>query len=277
MPSTNSSSGDAPYLTIECETSDAIGRITLNRPKTRNAISPTMAEEIVHALRAWESDPAVRVVSLRGAGENFCSGGDLAPDPANAPTRTGSAASITLDIMNQIYGELIRTLYRFPKPVIAIVEGVAAGAGANLAFVCDLVYATPTARFSEIFVKRGLGLDCGGSFLLPRLIGMQKAKELAFFGDWVSAEEAHRIGLVTAVYDEQNLGTEAEAKLQILAKRPPIALGQIKQSLHRASSVSMSEALEIEAVAQAMCTATEDCQEGIRAFIEKREPSFKGA
>lgn len=277
MPPDTHSSSDAPFSTLVFEKTDAIGRITLNRPEKRNALSLAMAQELTRLLNRWEDDPEVRVVSLRGAGGQFCSGGDLAPDQAGAPARSGSAASITLDIMNRVYGELIRTLHRFPKPVIAIVEGVAAGAGANLAFVCDLVYATPTARFSEIFVKRGIALDCGGSWILPRLIGMQKAKELAFFGDWISAEEALEVGLVTSLYSEETLDAEVEAKLQVLAKRPPIALAQIKQSLHRASSVSMNEALEIEAVAQAMCTSTEDCAEGMRAFMEKREPNFTGS
>jgi 2-(1,2-epoxy-1,2-dihydrophenyl)acetyl-CoA isomerase len=277
MSSEKHSANDAPFSTIAFEISDAIGRITLNRPEKRNAISPTMAEELTRLLTRLESDPEVRVVSIRGSSGQFCSGGDLTPDGAGAPARSGSAASITLDLMNRIYGNLIRTLHRFPKPVIAIVEGVAAGAGANLAFVCDLVYATPTARFSEIFVKRGIALDCGGSWILPRLIGLQKAKELAFFGDWIPAEEALALGLVTALYPEATLDEETEARLQTLAKRPPIALAQIKQSLHRATSLSMSEALEVEAVAQAMCTATDDCAEGMRAFMEKREPVFTGS
>lgn len=276
MSSEFSAANGNDFSTLLFEASDAIGRITLNRPEKRNALSPKMAEELTQILRRLEADREIRVVSIRGAGGHFCSGGDLAPDEANAPARDGSPASITLDIMNRIYGELIRTLHNFPKPVIALVEGVAAGAGANLAFVCDLVYATPSARFSEIFVKRGLGLDCGGSWILPRLIGLQKAKELAFFGDWVSSEEALSIGLVSALYPEADLASKADEKLRILAKRPPIALAQIKQSLHRASAVSMNEALEIEAVTQAMCSASDDCAEGMRAFLEKREPVFQG-
>lgn len=263
------------FKTVRLDCDGPIARLTLARPEKRNAMSPTMAQEITEALRTLENDGDIRVVSLRGAGGNFCSGGDLAPDGKAAP-RPSSPAATTLDIMNRVYGETIRTLHRFPKPVVALVEGVAAGAGANLAFACDLVYASQTARFCEIFVKRGIALDCGGSWLLPRLIGLQKAKELAFFGDWVSAEEACDIGLVTRVYGGDDLEEAFEERLATLATRAPIAIAQIKQSLHRATEVGMNEALEIEALAQAMCTATEDSAEGFRAFLEKREPIFKG-
>ena len=153
---------------------------------------------------------------------------------------------------------------------------MAAGAGANLALACDLVYAAPDARFCEIFVKRGLGLDCGGSWLLPRLIGLQKAKELAFFGDWVEAEEAARLGLVNAVLPSERLESAVDERLAALAARAPIAITQIKQSLHRAMQVTMDEALEIEAVAQAACSSTDDFREGMAAFMEKRPPRFGG-
>ncbi|MCP4904647.1 MAG: enoyl-CoA hydratase [bacterium] len=261
--------------TLQIDKTNAIGRIELRRPEKRNAISPTMAIELTKILTDFESDPEVRVVSLRGAEGNFCSGGDLTPNGKSAP-RSGSPTANTLDLMNRVYGETIRKLHRFPKPVVAIVEGIAAGAGANLALACDLVYASPTARFSEIFVKRGIALDCGGSWLLPRLVGMQKAKELAFFGDWVSAEEARAIGLVNAIFDGDSLEEAVEEKLRRLSTHPPIVLTQIKQSLHRAASVTMNEALEIEALAQAACAATEDFAEGMSAFMEKREPDFKG-
>lgn len=264
------------FETIRVEKSEAIGRVLLDRPEKRNAISPTMADELSLALESLDADSEVRVVSLRGAEGHFCSGGDLAPDRKGASTRQGSAASTTLDVMNRVYGRTIRTLHGLSKPVVAVVEGVAAGAGANLALACDLVYATPSARFSEIFVKRGLGLDCGGSWLLPRLVGLQRAKELAFFGDWIEASEAHALGLVSALYAEAELDRCVDERLQALASRPPIALQQIKQSLNRASSLTLAEALEVEAIAQAACTATDDFAEGMRAFMEKRTPSFHG-
>lgn len=262
--------------TLLVEIADSVARIELNRPERRNALSPTMAIELADTLQSLEADPAVRAVLLKGAGGHFCSGGDLAPEGPGDAHPGGSAASVTLDIMNRVYGRALRRLHHFPKPVLAQVEGVAAGAGANLAFACDLVYATPDARFCEIFVKRGLSLDCGGSWLLPRLIGLQRAKELAFFGDWIDAERAEDLGLVTGIFAAERIDAAVREKLSILASRPPIALQQIKQALHRASSLSMDEALEIEAVAQAACSATDDMAEGIRAFLEKREPRFEG-
>ena len=268
----------ADFETIEVDSRDRVATIELNRPDRRNAISPRMASEISAALDLLENESQVRAIRLRGRGANFCSGGDLAPDPSqlDADRPQGSAAAVTLDVMNRVYGKMIRTLHGFPKPVVAEVRGIAAGAGANLAFACDFVYATPDARFSEIFVRRGLGLDCGGSWLLPRLVGLQRAKELAFFGDWVEAPRALEMGLVTEIFEDGLLSESVEARLATLASRPPIALAQIKQSLHRATSLSMAEALEIEAVAQAACSATEDMAEGVRAFIEKREPRFEG-
>lgn len=275
------------FDTLNLEKSGKTARIELRRPEKRNAMNVTMASEIADVLDALEADTDIRIVLIRGAGGNFCSGGDLAPNGKPAPSSDGapssasssapaSATATTLDIMNRVYGRTIRTLHRFPKPVIALVEGVAVGAGMNLALACDLVYASESARFCEIFVKRGISLDCGGSWLLPRLIGLQKAKELAFFGDWVSAQEAASIGLVNGVFSDSEITAEVESKLATLAERPPIAITQIKQSLHRALAFSMNEALEIEALAQATCTATEDCREGMLAFMEKRAPEFKG-
>jgi 2-(1,2-epoxy-1,2-dihydrophenyl)acetyl-CoA isomerase len=274
MPVTKTTPLSAETLNIEI--SDFVARVELNRPEKRNALSPTMAGELADILTALESNSAVRVVLLRGAGGNFCSGGDLAPGGEADQRPSGSQASIALDIMNRVYGRAIRLLHHFPKPVVALVEGVAAGAGANLALACDLVYATPEARFSEIFVRRGLSLDCGGSWLLPRLVGLQKAKELAFFGDWVDAETAAGLGLVNEIFAVDRIEAAVREKLVSLASRAPIALSQIKQSLNRASSITMDQALEIEAVAQAACGATDDMLEGIRAFMEKREPKFEG-
>lgn len=279
IPGASSLAASLPALsTIEVSVHDRIATIELNRPDRRNAISPRMASEITLVLERLEGVAEIRALRLRGSGGNFCSGGDLAPDPSQLESDAprGSAASTTLDIMNRVYGRTIRTLHDFPKPVVAEVDGIAAGAGANLAFACDLVYATPEARFCEIFVRRGLGLDCGGSWLLPRLIGLQRAKELAFFGDWLDAARAREIGLVTEIFPSETIEREVTERLATLASRAPIALAQIKQSLHRATTLSMSEALEVEAVAQAACSATEDMAEGVRAFMERREPRFEG-
>jgi 2-(1,2-epoxy-1,2-dihydrophenyl)acetyl-CoA isomerase len=264
-----------PLETLRVEVRDHIARIDLARPGKRNAMDPRMARELEETLRTLESDRNARVVRIRGAGGHFCSGGDLAPE-SRPEAPPGSPAATTLDVMNRFYGRAILALHQHPRPVVALVEGVAAGAGANLAFACDLVYATREARFCEIFVRRGLSLDCGGSWLLPRLIGLAKAKELAFFGDWIDAEEAAALGLVNGIFESEAIETAVEEKLRTLAARPPIALEQIKQSLHRSVSLTMAEALDVEAVAQAACTSTQDCAEGMRAFLEKREPRFEG-
>ena len=264
-----------PFTMLRIERADGIAEIWLQRPERRNAISPGMASELDAALATLEGDETTRVVLLRGADGHFSSGGDLAPEGGGSAPK-GSAASITLDIMNRVYGAMVRRVHHFPKPILALVEGTAAGAGANLAFACDLVYATPDARFCEIFVRRGLALDCGGSWLLPRLVGLQRAKELAYFGDWIPAPRAESLGLVTAVFESDAIEAAVRGRAQKLAAGAPIALGQIKQSLHRALSLSMDEALEVEAIAQAACSATEDMQEGVRAFMERREPDFKG-
>jgi 2-(1,2-epoxy-1,2-dihydrophenyl)acetyl-CoA isomerase len=261
--------------TLRVEIANGVGRIGLDRPGKRNALDGRMARELEATLRDLEGRREVRAVLIRGVGGHFCSGGDLTPEPDAEPP-TGSPAGITLDVLNRVYGSAILTLHHFPKPVVAFVEGVAAGAGANLAFACDLVYATPEARFCEIFVRRALSLDCGGSWLLPRLVGMQKAKEIAFFGDWIDAREAASLGLVNAVFESAVAEAEVDAKLARLAEGAPIALALIKQSLHRSASVTMAEALEVEAVAQAACAATEDGAEGMTAFLEKREPRFEG-
>jgi 2-(1,2-epoxy-1,2-dihydrophenyl)acetyl-CoA isomerase len=262
--------------TLRVEIAGAVGRIELDRPEKRNAINAKMAEELSAILPILEADPDVRVLLLKGAGKNFCSGGDLAPEGSGASDPRGSAASILLDLMNRVFGDAIRRLFHFSKPVVAQVEGVAAGAGANLALACDLVYATPEARFCEIFVRRGLSLDCGGSWLLPRLVGLQRAKELAFFGDWLDAPRALEWGLVNEIFEADRIEAALDEKLAILASRAPIAMAQIKQSLHRAGNLTMNEALEVEAASQAACASTEDMAEGVKAFLEKREPRFEG-
>ena len=261
--------------TLRIREENRVARVELNRPEKRNALNIRMAAELEAALRDFEANPEIRAVLIRGADGNFCSGGDLAPEPGSK-SPPGSPAATTLDLMTRVYGRSILTLHQFPKPVIALVEGVAAGAGANLAFACDLVYAMPDARFSEIFIRRGIGIDCGGSWLLPRLVGMQKAKELTFFGDWFDAQEAASLGLVSRVLEPEDAEAFLDERLTTLASRAPVALAQIKQSLHRSSSLSMAEALEVEAVAQAACAATDDFSEGLRAFLEKREPRFEG-
>jgi 2-(1,2-epoxy-1,2-dihydrophenyl)acetyl-CoA isomerase len=211
---------------------------------------------------------------LRGAGGNFSSGADLTGGEGTAPS--GSLAVKTLSIVRDEVGQAILALHRLPKPTIAMLEGVTAGAGANLALACDLVYAAEDARLCQIFVRRALSLDCGGSWTLPRLVGLRKAKELAFFGDWVGAREASEMGLLTGCFAAESLEREVRERAERLANLPPLALALIKQSLDASFGLSFAQALDQEAEGQALCTSSEDFMEGVRAFLEGRQARFKG-
>lgn len=241
--------------------------ITLNRPEKKNAVDTPMW----HALGAAFDEVAARaddrVLVITGAGDGFCSGADLAdPEAARQPP---------LERMRMI-GDVALRLHRLGKPTIAKVNGVAAGAGCNLALGCDLVVASEQARFSEIFSRRGLSIDFGGSWLLPRLIGLHRAKELAFFAEVISAEDAMAIGIVNRVVPATELDAVAAGWAERLAAGPPMALSLTKRMLNDAYAVSMAQALEAEARAQVLNFHADDFREAVAAFLEKREPRFTG-
>ncbi len=241
--------------------------LTLNRPEKKNAMNAAMFNELLALFREVDASTADRVLVITGAGDAFCSGADLGErgcDTRHSLARLHWVADIAL------------ALHRIPKPIIAKVNGVAIGAGMNLALACDLIVASDTARFSEIFARRGLSIDFGGSWLLPRLIGMHRAKELAFFADIISAKEAAELGLVNRVLPASQLDAFVADWADRLAAGPPLALSLTKRLLTNSLSMSMDEALEAESMAQSVNTATEDTAEAIRAFLEKREPRFKG-
>ena len=241
--------------------------LTLNRPEKKNAINGTMFNELLAAFREVNDSASDRVLVITGAGDAFCSGADLADrgsDTRHPLARLHWVADIAL------------ALHRIPKPIIAKVNGVAVGAGLNLALGCDLIVASESARFSEIFARRGLTIDFGGSWLLPRLIGMHRAKELAFFADIISAKEAAELGLVNRVVSSTELDAFVTDWADRLAAGPPIALSMTKRLLTNSFSMTMDEALEAEGMAQSVNSGTEDAPEAIRAFLEKREPRFKG-
>ena len=258
------------FQTLLATAAEGVARLTLNRPERKNAYSPRMATELMMALAEYAEDPAVRVVVLRGAGENFCSGGDLQGDGDGA--ESGGAT----DFMERCYNPSILALHHFPKPVIAVVEGVAAGAGVNLVLACDLAYAAEGARFAELFVRRSLALDCGGSWLLPRVVGLNKAKELAFFGGWLDAQDAKRFGLVADVFGQGELEEEISSRAAQLEALPPIALAEIKRGLNASFEKELPEALAEEAAAQEKLAGTADFAEAMRAFLEKRPAVFRG-
>ena len=241
--------------------------LTLNRPERKNAMNTAMFSELLTVFREVDVSSTDRVLVITGAGDAFCSGADLSDrgsDPRHSLSRLHWVADIAL------------ALHRIPKPVIAKVNGVAVGAGMNLALACDLIVASDTARFSEIFARRGLSIDFGGSWLLPRLIGMHRAKELALFADIISGKEAGELGLVNRVLPPGDLDAFVNDWANRLAAGPPIALSLTKRLLTNSFNVTMDEALEAEGMAQSVNTATEDTAEAIRAFLEKREPKFKG-
>lgn len=241
--------------------------VTLNRPQVKNAVSGPMWEELRRIFAEVTQREEDRVLVITGAGGAFCSGAQLG---AGMGSRQHS-----LSAMHPVSAAAL-ALHDVSKPTLAKVGGIAAGAGMNLALGCDLIVAAESARFSQIFSRRGLSVDFGGTWLLPRLIGLHKAKELTFFGDILSAAEAERIGVVNRVVPDAELDAFVDAWAERLAQGPPLALQMTKRMLGSAFSLSLSEALHWEAAAQAVNFASEDTREGIAAFSEKRAPVFRG-
>ncbi len=249
--------------------SDGVVTVTLDRPRVKNAIDGTMWDELLTTFRSIYDDPADRVVVLTGAGGEFCSGADVRTMGSSVSERPALAA------MRQV-SDVALALHRLPQPVIAKVRGVAAGAGCNLALAADLVVASSSARFSEIFARRGLSVDFGGTWLLPRLVGLHRAKELAFFADVLSAEEVHAMGLLNRVVPDDELdGVVAEWAAR-LATGPTLALSMSKKMLNDSMANGMEQAVEEEARAQTVNFGTTDTAEAIQAFLDRREPQFEG-
>ena len=245
---------------------EGIVTVALHRPDKKNAIDATMWDELMAVFREVAESPSDRVLVLTGSGGAFCAGADLTP--------VGDSRH-QLDRMHH-FGWVGLALHEIPKPTLAKVNGVAVGAGLNLALGCDLIVAGESARFSEIFVKRGLAIDLGGSWLLPRLVGLHKAKELALLGEMLDAKEAERIGIVNRVVPDAELDEFVDDWARRLAAGPPLALQLTKRMLTMGHALSLSEALHQEAMAQSVTGASEDTAEAMRAFFGKREPAFKG-
>ncbi len=253
--------------TIRVERANGVVTVTLDRPHRKNAASMAMFDELLAVFRSLAADPDDRVLVVTGAGDAFCSGADL-----------GDAVTAEVDGLTRMrrIGEVCIALHRIPQPTIAKVNGVAAGAGLNLALTCDLIVASDTARFSEIFTRRGLSIDFGGSWLLPRLVGVHRAKELALLAEIIDAREADRIGLVNRVVPAEELDRFVDDWAVRLAAGPPIALGLTKRLIDEAFSSSLEEAIEAEARCQVVNFGTEDAAEALAAFTAKREPRFRG-
>ncbi len=257
--------------TLLVDRSNGVVTVTMNRPDRKNAANGKMLVELRTIFEEIEDSPEDRAMVLTGAGGAFCSGADLSDPsgPASDPTRSG------LSRMRRL-GDVALALHHISKPTIAKVDGFAVGAGLSLALGCDLIVCSDRAKLSMIFAKRGLALDNGASWLLPRLVGMARAKEIALFGGMWSGEEALAMGLVNRVLPLDELDAFVDDWASTLAAGPPLALSMTKTLLHASWNASMEQALEDEARCQALNFSTKDTQEARLAFSEKREPTFIG-
>jgi enoyl-CoA hydratase/carnithine racemase len=253
--------------TLLVDRAGGIVTVTMNRPEKKNAVDGVMFDELLATFREIAGNEQDRAVIVTGAGDAFCSGLDL--------TAMDGREQHGLFGMRHV-GEVATALYRLPQPAIAKVRGSAVGAGMNLALLCDLVVASDSARFSEIFARRGMTIDFGGSWLLPRRIGIHRAKELTLLADTLDAVEADRIGIVNRVLPDAELDAFVDDWAKRLAAGPPIALSQSKGLLNKATDLTFEQAIDEEGAAQTINMATDDTQEAFEAFLRKRDPIFKG-
>jgi 2-(1,2-epoxy-1,2-dihydrophenyl)acetyl-CoA isomerase len=249
---------------------DRVRTLTLRNTGKMNAVPPTGWAELAQAFASFEASPQ-RVLVITGADGEFCAGADMHKPSGGVPSAADNA-----ERMRTGANRAAKALHRLSKPTIAAVDGVAVGAGMNLAIGCDVVVASTRARFSEIFVKRGLTMDFGGTWLLPRLVGLARARELALTGRIVHADEALAMGLVVEVVDVDALAPRVDALAAELAAGAPVAQAFVKRALDRSASMSFEQALAFEEYAQALLLASDDLVEGASAFVEKRPPRFTG-
>jgi 2-(1,2-epoxy-1,2-dihydrophenyl)acetyl-CoA isomerase len=261
------------YKCLLYDVTDGIATLTLNRPERLNALGDTLRDDLHDALLRSSADDGVRVVIVTGAGKGFCSGGDV--KAMHEARETGR----TRGLMERVAPSRDLTLLAMrdaPKPIIAAVNGAAAGAGMNLALACDIRLASTTARFAQAFVKRGLHPDWGGTYFLPRIVGMAKAAEMIFTGELIDADEALRLGIVSSVHPPETLMNATRELAGKIAAGPPIAIRLARRALYHNQDADLRSALEFETFAQNLCYETEDSREGVKAFVEKRAPKFQG-
>ncbi|HSR10760.1 MAG TPA: enoyl-CoA hydratase/isomerase family protein [Thermodesulfobacteriota bacterium] len=251
---------------------DGIGTITLNRPDAMNALGGGMRQEILAALETASADSEVKVIVITGAGKAFCAGGDIKEFVSG---KTRAEATLRMD-QRPTRDKAVLLIQSTGKPVIASVNGVAAGGGCNLALACDMRIASDRARFGETFVRRGIHPYWGGVWFLPRLVGYAKAAELIFSGEVIDAQEALRIGLVNKVVPHEELPAATKEFAMKFLKSAPIPVALAKKALQNYSRIDLPQALDNERLAQSICWNTEDREEGMNSFLEKREPVFKG-
>ncbi|HKW12673.1 MAG TPA: 2-(1,2-epoxy-1,2-dihydrophenyl)acetyl-CoA isomerase PaaG [Gemmatimonadaceae bacterium] len=254
------------------EIEQGVARLTLNRPDVLNSFNRAMARELCDALSGIGRDNSVRAVLLTGAGRGFCAGQDLAEA---SPRPDGSLPDLG-DFVRDGYNPIIRAIRTLEKPVVCAVNGVAAGAGANLAFACDIVFASRDATFIQSFAKIGVIPDSGGTFILPRIVGLQRATALTMLAEKINAEQALDWGLIYRVVEPPGLSEAALATATYLATQPTHGLGLIKRAFNRSLGVDLDAQLDYEEELQREAGHTADYAEGVRAFLEKRKPKFEG-
>lgn len=260
------------YETILFDVSEGVATLTLNRPDKLNSFTAKMHEELADALKRVRNDEAVRCLLITGAGRGFCAGqdlGDRVVAPGDGPLNLG-------EYLEKGFNKLIRTIAALEVPVICAVNGVAAGAGANIAFACDIVLAGKSASFIQAFCKIGLIPDSGGTWTLPRLVGEGRAMALALLGDKVPAEQAAQWGMIWKAVDDEALMDEARAMAANLATQPTKGLALIKKAIRASSTNTLDQQLDLERDLQTIAGRTADYQEGVKAFMEKRKPTFQG-
>ncbi|MEO4207567.1 2-(1,2-epoxy-1,2-dihydrophenyl)acetyl-CoA isomerase PaaG [Acinetobacter pittii] len=260
------------YQNIIAEEKNGVGYLTFNRPKALNSFNVDMHREVAEVLNLWAKNPDVRCVVISGEGRGFCAGqdlGDRVVDPnAEAPDLGYS--------IETYYNPLIKTIVNMPKPVICAVNGVAAGAGANIALACDLVIAAKSANFVQAFCRLGLVPDSAGTWFLPRAVGHARAMGLALLGDKLPAETAKEWGMIWDVVEDAELKAKVTELAERLAKQPTFGLSLIKKAIHQSSNNTFDEQMLLERDLQRIAGRSEDYREGVQAFMNKREPNFKG-
>ncbi|HHG5269337.1 2-(1,2-epoxy-1,2-dihydrophenyl)acetyl-CoA isomerase PaaG [Acinetobacter baumannii] len=260
------------YQNIIAEEKNSVGYLTFNRPKALNSFNVDMHREVAEVLNQWTKNSDVRCVVISGEGRGFCAGqdlGDRVVDPnADAPDLGYS--------IETYYNPLIKTIVNMPKPVICAVNGVAAGAGANIALACDLVIAAKSANFVQAFCRLGLVPDSAGTWFLPRAVGHARAMGLALLGDKLPAETAKEWGMIWDVVEDAELKTKVTELAERLAKQPTFGLSLIKKAIHQSSNNTFDEQMLLERDLQRIAGRSEDYREGVQAFMNKREPNFKG-
>lgn len=258
------------YKSLLFDVKDGVGTITLNRPDVFNAFNDEQSYELQDALKQVARDEAVRVVVLTGAGKAFCSGQDLKAIADNTGQRDLS------DSLHKRYNPIIRAMRKLPKPIIARVNGVAAGAGCSLALACDIIVAAESAKFIEVFVNVGLVLDSGSSYFLPRLVGAARAFEMSTMGSRVTAQQAYDWGMVNKVSPEAELDAAVAAYTDYYKSAPTKAIAMMKKMLNKSFNSDLDEMLDYEAYCQKIAGNSADYKEGVAAFNEKRKPNFTG-